>query len=115
MLSASRYLLGVVELGVLIGFATFGASRLRARLLPGWAGAPAHLATGVLALTLLIWVAELLGTVGLFKPLPYVIGVALAALAAGVLSSAESRDRPYALLRAMGRSAARPETSPSAA
>jgi hypothetical protein len=115
MLSASRYLLGVVELSALIGSAALGAAAVRSRLLPRWSGAPAWLATAVLGLALLIWVAELLGTVGLFKPLPYVIGVALAALAAGVLSSAESRDRPYALLRAMGRSAARPETTPSAA
>ena len=45
-------------------------------------GAPAHLATAVLALALLIWVAELLGTFGLFKPLPYLLGVAVVGLVA---------------------------------
>ena len=38
---------------------------------PSFAGAPAHLATAVLALALLIWVAEILGTFGLFEPVPY--------------------------------------------
>ena len=48
-----------------VGFAWLGASALRARLLPRLSGAPAHLATAVvLALALLIWVAELLGTFG---------------------------------------------------
>ncbi len=84
MLSLARYLLGVVELSALVGFATLGARSLRYRLLPGWAGAPAHLATAVLALALLIWVAELLGTLGLFKPLPYVFCVI--ALGLGLLT-----------------------------
>jgi hypothetical protein len=76
MLGPGRYLLGVAELAWLIGFAWLGASRLRSRLLPRFGGAPAHLATGVLALALLIWTAELLGTVSLFEPVPYLIAVA---------------------------------------
>ena len=82
MLDLGRYLLGVVELALLIGFATLGASRVRSRLLPRFEGAPAHLATGVIALALLIWVAEVLGTVSMFKPLPY--GVAMAVLGLGL-------------------------------
>jgi hypothetical protein len=78
MLSASRYLLGVAELSAVIGFAAFGAAAVRSRLLPGRAGAPAHLATGVLALSLLILVAELLGSFSLLEPLPYLVGVGLA-------------------------------------
>ena len=50
----------------------------------GFAGAPAHLATAVIALALLIWVAELLGTVWLFKPVPYLVaGASVWALALG--------------------------------
>jgi len=75
MIEAGRYLLGVAEIAVLVGFAWLGAARLRGRLLPRFEGAPAHLATGVLALALLIWVAEVLGTVSLFEPVPYLIGV----------------------------------------
>jgi hypothetical protein len=73
MLGPGRYLLGVVELAALVGFAWLGASRLRSRLLPRFEGAPAHLATGALALAVLIWAAEALGTISLFKPAPYVL------------------------------------------
>ncbi len=76
MLGPGRYLLGVAELALLTGFATLGAARLRSRLLPRFAGAPAHLATAVIALALLIWVAVVLGTVSLFQPPLYVVAVA---------------------------------------
>ncbi len=85
MLSASRYLLGVAEIGLLAGFAILGASQLRRRLLPDFSGAPAHLATAVLALALLIWVAELLGTFSLFKPLPYILGVTVVGIFLGTV------------------------------
>jgi hypothetical protein len=78
MLDLPRYLLGVAEIGLLAGFATLGALALRTRLLPSFKGAPAHLATAVLALALLIWVAELLGTLGLFEPVPYLVAIATA-------------------------------------
>ncbi|HEY5052440.1 MAG TPA: hypothetical protein VII45_03425 [Solirubrobacterales bacterium] len=77
MLGAGRYLLGVAEIAALTGFAGVGASRIRARLLPEPEGAPAHLATIVLALALLLWVGELLGTAGLFEAGPYLAAVAL--------------------------------------
>ncbi len=87
MLDLPRYLLGVAEIFLLIGFAWLGATQLRRRLLPEFTGAPAHLATAVLALALLLWAAELLGTVGLFEPLPYLGVMALAVLAAWGLTS----------------------------
>ncbi len=77
MLDLPRYLLGVAEIAWLAGFATLGAAALRSRLLPGFNGAPAHLATAVIALALLIWAAEILGTVGLFEPVPYLVAIAL--------------------------------------
>jgi hypothetical protein len=80
MLGAGRYLLGVAEVSVLAGFATLGASRVRLRLLPQIEGAPAHLATGVLALALLVLAAEVLGTISLLEPAPYLIAVAVAGL-----------------------------------
>jgi hypothetical protein len=76
MLDLPRYLLGVLEVALLAGFATFGAAALRAKLLPAFSGAPAHLATAVVALALLLWTAEILGSFGLFKPLPYLVAVA---------------------------------------
>jgi hypothetical protein len=75
MLGPGRYLLGVVELVLLVGPAWLGASRVRSRLLPRFEGATANLATAVLASALLIWVAEVLGTASVFKPLPYLVVV----------------------------------------
>jgi hypothetical protein len=81
MLGPGRYMLGIAELALLAGFAWLGASALRRRLLPGFGGAPALLAGAVLALALLIGVAEILGTVSLFKPAPYLLVVAVLGLA----------------------------------
>jgi hypothetical protein len=88
MLGPGRYLLGVADLALLLGFAWLGASRVRSRLLPSFEGAPAHLATSVLAATLLIWAAELLGTVSLFKPVPYAAAVVVFGLALRLLIAA---------------------------
>jgi hypothetical protein len=80
MLGPGRYLLGVVELGVLVGFAILGAASMRKWLLPRFFGAPAYLATAVIALALLIGVAEVLGTASLFESGAYLVGVATAGL-----------------------------------
>jgi hypothetical protein len=76
MLGPGRYLLGVVEVLLLGGFAWLGGAALRAWLLPRFQGAPAHLATSVVALALLIWSAELLGSFGWLDPVPYLLLVA---------------------------------------
>jgi hypothetical protein len=75
MLSASRYLLGVAEIAALVGFAWLGATAARRRLVPDLAGPSAHLATAVVALALLLWAAELLGSFGAFEPVPYLLVV----------------------------------------
>jgi hypothetical protein len=80
MLGVGRYLLGVAEIVVLVGFAWLGAARVRERLLPRFEGAPAHLASGVLALALLIWAGEVLGSFSLFEPVPYLVVVVAAGL-----------------------------------
>jgi hypothetical protein len=73
MLDLGRYLLGVVEILLLVGFSWLGGNALRAWLLPRFEGAPAHLATVVIALALLIWSAELLGTFGALTSVPYLL------------------------------------------
>ncbi len=73
MLGPGRYLLGAADLALLLGCAWLGASRVRSRLLPTLEGAPAHIATLVLAAALLIWTAEILGSISLFKPVPYLL------------------------------------------
>lgn len=82
MLGPGRYLLGVAEILVLGGFAWLGGAAVRAWLLPRFEGAPAHLASAVIALALLIWAAELLGTFGWLDPVPYLFLVAALAVVA---------------------------------
>ncbi len=73
MLGPGRYLLGVVEILLLGGFAWMGGVSGRRWLLPRFEGAPAHLASAVIALALLIWAAEALGTFGALDPVPYLV------------------------------------------
>jgi hypothetical protein len=80
MLGPGEYLLGVLEILLLGGFASLGGAVLRGWLLPRFEGTPAALASGVIALALLIWSAELLGTFGVFDPVPYLVLVALVGL-----------------------------------
>jgi len=80
MLGPGRYLLGVLELLLLVGFAWMGAARVRRRWLPEVEGEAGFLASTVLAVALLIWVAEALGTVSAFKPVPYLLSMAVAGL-----------------------------------
>src|SRR3954469_15081959 len=80
MLGPGRYLLGVLEILLLGGFACVGGNTLRRWLLPRFEGAPAGLATAVVALALLLWSAELLGSFGAFEPVPYLLPVALVGL-----------------------------------
>jgi hypothetical protein len=80
MLDLGRYLLGALEVLLLGGFAWLGGASLRAWLLPRFEGAPAHLASAVIALALLTWAAELLGSFGWWEPLPYLALVAVVGL-----------------------------------
>jgi len=80
MLDVVGYLLGTAWLLALLAFALLGATTLRKLLLPSWSGSPSWLATTILTTCLLLWVAELLGTFGLFKQAPYLLGMAVAGL-----------------------------------
>jgi hypothetical protein len=75
VLEPGPYLLGALEILLLGGFAWLGGRGLRRWLLPSFEGAPALLATSVMALALLILVAELLGSFGAFDPVPYLVVV----------------------------------------
>jgi hypothetical protein len=81
MLDLGRYLLGAAEIAALVGFSWLGAVAVRRRLVPQFSGPPAHLATSILALALLIWWAELLGTFGAFEAVPYLLAVVLTGVA----------------------------------
>lgn len=75
MLGAGRYLLGVAELGLIVGFAWLGAASVRRRLVPELNGVPGQPATSVLAIAGLLWIAEGLGTFGWFKAGAYLASV----------------------------------------
>jgi hypothetical protein len=66
MLSLGSYLLGIAEIAVVALSLGFSAFRLRGRLLPKWVGAPARLVEIVVAVALLTWISEILGTFTLF-------------------------------------------------
>jgi hypothetical protein len=75
MLGAGRYLLGVVDLALIVGFAWLGATAVRRRLAPEMNGMAAQLATAILGIAGLLWIAELLGSFGWFQAWPYSVAV----------------------------------------
>jgi len=93
MLGVGRYLLGVVELGVLVGFAWLGATSVCRRLVPRLDGLVAQLATALLAIAGLLWIAEVLGSVGWFKAGPYLAAVVVVGGGIGVLGRGARRRR----------------------
>jgi 4-amino-4-deoxy-L-arabinose transferase-like glycosyltransferase len=85
MVSVGAYVVGALSLLVVGGSIGFTAYRLRRKLLPAWTGAPARLVESVVALALLIWLGELLGTFGLFYAWILVIASILLATLAWAL------------------------------
>jgi hypothetical protein len=73
-LSAASYLAGALELAAIVAPLGYAAWRIRATALAAWTGAPARLVETVLAVVALLWLSELLGTVGLFEDAPMIIG-----------------------------------------
>jgi hypothetical protein len=78
--------LGATELAVVALALGWGAGQVRRLLLPGWTGAPALLADIVLALSALLVTGEVLGSVGLFRELPVLIGAVAVGLGASILA-----------------------------
>jgi hypothetical protein len=77
MLDVGRYLLGVAELGLIVGFAWLGATTVRRKLVPELNGAIGRLATAILAIAGLLWTAELLGSFGWFEAGSFLVAVAV--------------------------------------
>jgi hypothetical protein len=90
-LSAGDYVLGVAELGAIVAALAFGAVRVRARLLPAWAGAPARLAEAVMGIAALIWVAELLGAIGQYREPALVVECVVVGVGGGLLAGTPGR------------------------
>jgi hypothetical protein len=79
MLSLGSYLLGAAEVAVVATSLGFSAFQLRQRLMPAWEGAPARLVEAIVAVALLTWISEILGTVSLLYPGALVAACALVA------------------------------------
>jgi hypothetical protein len=73
-MSLGRYLIGVAALLLVLGSLGVGASAVRRYLVPDWRGAYARLAEIVTGCALLVGIMEVLGTVGLFRLVPMVVG-----------------------------------------
>jgi hypothetical protein len=82
MVSLGSYLLGAAELAVVALSLGFTAFRLRRRLMPSWVGAPARLVELIVAVALLTWISELLGTFDAFYAGALVAASVLVAVAA---------------------------------
>jgi len=96
MVSVGSYLVGAVQLALVLVPICFSAYRLRQRLLPNWLGAPARLVESVVAVALLIWISEVLGTFGLFYAGTLIAASLLLGLAAWFLpgGGADLGDHP---------------------
>ena len=97
MVSLGSYLLGAAQLAAVALSIGFSAHRLRRRLLPAWDGPPARLVEAIVAIALLIWLSELLGTFDLFYAgtliaASVVLALALALLPAGPVAERGNPD-----------------------
>ena len=92
-MSLGRYLIGVAALLCVLGSLGVGAAAVRRYLLPDWRGAHARLAEIVTGCALLVGIMEVLGTVGLFRLVPMVVGsIAVgSALRLGLTSRSSAR------------------------
>jgi hypothetical protein len=90
-LSLAQYLAGSLELAVIAAALCFAAVRLRRALLPGYAGTPALVGTSVIAISLAIVLAELIGTFGAYTDAGYLIAVIAAAALSPAAASRISR------------------------
>ncbi len=90
-LDAGSYLLGALELGLIVVALAFVGWRVRRAALGGWSGAPARLVEAIVALFAAIALAELLGTFGAYGEASMLI--ACAALA-GLVQIACARLAP---------------------
>jgi hypothetical protein len=88
-MSVHQYVVGWIELGVIVGSAALGGYNLRRWLLGGWTGAPARLAEAILTLSVLVIVGEVVGVLGLLQRAPLIVAAVLAG--AGITVAARPR------------------------
>lgn len=84
-MSRGEYVLGSLELILLVGALGIAAYRVRAMLLPDWSRSPARLVEVVVGLAAFTMIAELLGVIGLLKEGALLLAAVLAGVTAEVL------------------------------
>ncbi|MDQ1520285.1 MAG: hypothetical protein QOI55_1358 [Actinomycetota bacterium] len=104
MPSSESYIVGIAAVVTALAVVTWGATRLRAALVPHFAGAPARLVDAVLLVGAVLAVGQLMGATGLLRPWTtftalVVVGVAMAAAAARIHVSPRSPSMPAATPR----------------
>lgn len=78
-LDGAAYLLGVLELALILAPLAYAAWRLRATLLAGWTGAAARVIEAVVAIAALVLLAEALGTFAVFEAWTMIVGAVVVA------------------------------------
>jgi len=96
MVDFGSYLLGAVQVALVVLPVGFSAYRLRRRLLPAWEGAPARLVEAIVGVALVIWLSEILGTFGLFYAGALIAASVIVAVGVRLLpgGGADLGDRP---------------------
>jgi hypothetical protein len=103
VVSAGSYLIAALQLLVLVAAVGFSAWRLRARLLPDWEGGAARLVEALVAIALVTWLAEALGTFGLlYAGTLLAASIVLAGVLALSLPAPQARPASAALPREDG-------------
>ncbi len=116
MLDLGSYLLGALQVAVVVAALGFAAHRLRRRLLPAWSGAPARLVEVVVAVALVTWLSQLLGSVELFERWTILLGSVLIGLATWFLpAGGAAADGQASATAARGGPAAPGSAGPGAA
>ena len=92
-LGVGAYVLGFLELALILAALAFAARRVRSLILPGWRGAPAWLAEIVLGISAVVLISEALGTVGAFGEAELIVATLLMAGASVVVCGRLARGR----------------------
>lgn len=85
-MSVAAYAVGVALLVVETSALVVGSVRTRAVLVPRWTGAPARLVESAVGVSAVLAVAQVLGTVGWFRRMPFAIALIMFAVAAELVS-----------------------------
>src|SRR3954453_13638766 len=91
VLTPATHVVGTLAIVGVLGALGWGASRVRGAVLPSWSGPPARLAEIVIAVSALLAVAQVLGTVGAFRRWPMLVATLAAGAVMGLVGAGLGR------------------------